>query len=212
MELIVISSPDLIDHEAEVINALFNAGMRLFHLRKPKASLPELRKLLEDIDPDYRAMLVLHQHHVLGEEYQLIRRHYPEWLRRQHDASYFADQRQGGIKLSTSIHKLESLPELTAFNYVFFSPVFNSISKPGYHTNLPANFSLPKKSGLPGVIALGGVDASNVEKVSAMNFDGSAILGAIWNRGGSPLENFKQIRYACSVIKVQEPKKLNLNQ
>lgn len=212
MEIIVISSPDLIENEAEVINALFNAGMHLFHIRKPNASLPELRKLLKDIDPGYRAMLVLHQHQVLCDEYRLNRRHYPEALRRQHDASYFADQRQRGIKLSTSIHKLESLPEFTAFDYVFFSPVFNSISKPGYQTNIPANFTLPEKSGLPGVIALGGIEACNVEKVSAMNFDGIAVLGAIWNRGGSPLKNFKQIQYACSVIKVQEPKTLNLIQ
>jgi thiamine-phosphate pyrophosphorylase len=204
MKLIVMSTPHFFKEEGDVINALFDAGMNIFHLRKPEASIPALRILIEQIDPAYRHMLVLHQHHALCDEFQLPRRHYPEQLRQHHAASGFADQQQRGIKLSTSIHHLDSIASFSAFEYVFFSPVFDSISKAGYHSKLPTNFRLERKSGWPAVIALGGIEARHVEQVSAMNFDGLAVLGAIWNIGQSPVENFLALHRACLLIKNSE--------
>jgi thiamine-phosphate pyrophosphorylase len=204
MKLIVMSTSHLFIEEGDVINALFEAGMDIFHLRKPGASIPALRTLIEQIDPAYRNMLVLHQHHALCDEFELPRRHYPEQLRQHHAASGFADLQQRGLKLSTSIHELDSISAYSAFEYVFFSPVFDSISKAGYHSKLPTNFRLERKSGWPAVIALGGIEARHVEQVSAMNFDGLAVLGAIWNIGQSPVENFLALHRACLLIKNSE--------
>lgn len=204
MKLIVMSAPHLFKEEGDVINALFEAGMDIFHLRKPGVSIPALRTLIEQIDPACRQMLVLHQHHALCDEFELPRRHYPEQLRQHHAASGFADQQQRGLILSTSIHDLDSISPCSAFEYVFFSPVFDSISKAGYHSKLPTSFRLERKSGWPAVIALGGIEASHVEQVSAMNFDGLAVLGAIWNIGQSPVENFLALHRACLLIKNSE--------
>ncbi len=204
MKLIVMSAPHLFKEEGGVINALFEAGMDIFHLRKPGVSIPALRTLIEQIDQAYRNMLVLHQHHALCDEFQLPRRHYPEQLRQHHAASGFADQQQRGLILSTSIHDLDSISACNAFEYVFFSPVFDSISKAGYHSKLPTNFRLERKSGWPAVIALGGIEARHVEQVSAMNFDGLAVLGAIWNIGQSPVENFLALHRACLLINNSE--------
>lgn len=197
MELIVISSPDLLENEAAIINALFSAGMGLFHLRKPGASVAELRALLQDIDPAFRTKLVLHQHHLLCSEYELKRRHFPEALRLQYDQDYFVDQRQQGIHCSTSIHSLDLLPALTAFEYVFFGPVFNSISKPGYETSLALDFQIPEGSEPPAIIALGGIEPGNVQQVKTMNFLGIAVLGAIWNNAGNPVHHFKRLSETC---------------
>jgi len=200
MRLIVLSAPDHLVDEAAVINGLFEAGMDLFHIRKPHSGIAEVRTLIEGIDPAYHHLLVLHQHHVLCDAFGLTRRHYPEALRQQQDAQCFADLQQQGIRLSTSIHHLQSLPGLSAFEYVFFSPVFNSISKVGYYSKLAAEFKCSSIPGFPAVFALGGISADNIAEVSAMNFDGVGVLGAIWNMGQCPLDNFRLVQRACQVL------------
>lgn len=200
MELIIISSPDWRENEANVINALFAAGMHLFHLRKPNSSLSALQSLLDDIEPAYRSLVVMHQHHELCDQFGLPRRHYPEAMQLQHHPAYFADLQRQGITLSSSIHRLDSLSELTAFDYVFFSPVFDSISKRGYNSTLPVDFRLPERYASPRVIALGGVKAGNIVQVKAMNFDGIAVLGAIWDKDGCPIEEFMRIQVAIRQI------------
>lgn len=190
MQLIVISSPERLGNEAALINALFDAGMKRFHLRKPSASAVALGALLNGIDRAYRSEVVLHQHHELAEHFGLWRKHYPEKLRLQQDRH---ESPPLGPGLSTSIHDLTKLPELGAYEYVFFGPVFNSISKPGYHSNLPPNFRLPARPAAPAIIALGGIDADYVHLARAMNFEGVAVLGAIWNKPEAACIQFRKI-------------------
>lgn len=190
MQLIVISSPERIGNEAVLINALFDAGMRRLHLRKPNASAAALVTLLNGIDPAYRSEVVLHQHHELAEHFGLWRKHYPEKLRLQRGRHESPPSRPG---LSTSIHDLSTLAELGAYEYVFFGPVFNSFSKPGYHSNLPHNFRLPARPAAPAIIAIGGIDADHVHLARAMNFDGVAVLGAIWNKPQAACIQFKKM-------------------
>lgn len=193
MELIVISSPEFLHDEARLINELFAAGMKRFHLRKPNASVAKMVELVSAIDPDYRAEVVLHQHHELADGFAMHRIHYPEVLRLLQPEVLEAQKRRG-LGLSTSIHKLEHACTLSVFDYVFFSPVFNSISKAGYPGALSADFRLLKTEATPAVIALGGVDYGNIPLVMEMNFDGVAVLGAIWNKPGSPVEHFLRLQ------------------
>lgn len=193
MELIVISSPEFLQDEARVINELFAAGMKRFHLRKPNASVAKLIELISAIDPGYRSEVVLHQQHELADGFSMHRRHYPEALRLI-QAELLEAQKRRGMGLSTSIHKLEHACTLSVFDYVFFSPVFNSISKLGYHGTLSPEFRLSKSEGTPAIIALGGVDYGNIPLAMEMNFDGVAVLGAIWNKPGSPVEHFLRIQ------------------
>jgi thiamine-phosphate pyrophosphorylase len=44
------------------------------------------------------------------------------------------------------------------------------------------------------VIALGGVSESNLCRVKNMNFDGTAVLGAIWSKPEQALSNFIKIK------------------
>lgn len=200
MRLIVISSPGSLENEARWVNQLFEAGMRCFHLRKPAANRAELHTFLNKLDPAYLKDVVLHQHHGLASDFNLNRLHYTESARLTINPDLLANQLDCGFNLSSSVHDFAVIPGLKAFEYVFYGPVFNSISKPGYHGNLPPDFRLPKINAAPAVIALGGIDASNIGTVHQMNFDGAAVLGAIWNGQDTPLKNFLHLHNSLNQI------------
>jgi len=44
---------------------------------------------------------------------------------------------------------------------------------------------------------LGGVDESGIKKLKAMNFDGAAVLGAIWNEPDKAIIHFKLLKETC---------------
>ena len=70
-------------------------------------------------------------------------------------------------------------------DYVFLSPVFDSISKLNYHANYtPEEIRKAHKAGIidKKVIALGGIDTDNIRQVKNYGFGGAAILGALWNK------------------------------
>lgn len=101
--------------------------------------------------------------------------------------------------LSTSVHDLQTLQQLPSqFSYAFFSPVFDSISKQQYKGVVGEDFCLTDEQKPLQVIALGGIDADNVSKLVAMNFDGAALLGSIWNEPEKAVENFKKTNHAIT--------------
>lgn len=184
MELIVISRPGYFKGEASQINRLFENGMELLHLRKPESHPADFRKLLKGISPDYMGRIAIHQHHDLAAEFNLRRFHYPERLRLLSSHQMLEQLQQEGFILSSSIHDLKALQELKYMAYVFYGPVFNSISKPGYKSVVAPDFRLPERGEeQPKIIALGGVKVERLEELRDMNFDGAAFLGAVWENG-----------------------------
>lgn len=181
MELSVISSPTPVSNEAENINRLFEAGLGVFHLRKPDNDLESLIKLISQIESKYHDQIALHQHHEIADQFRIKRLHFTETKRRKTPISEFYEIKERGIKISTSIHDISVLNELSHFDYTFFSPVFDSISKEGYQSSVSADFVLEKPKNSPAVIALGGIHQGNIDQVKSMNFDGATVLGAIWN-------------------------------
>ena len=92
----------------------------------------------------------------------------------------------GGFKgtLSRSCHSIDELRHLDRnLDYVFLSPVFDSISKPGY--NAAFNQETLRHAASDGlinnrVIALGGVTSRHLPMVNELGFGGAAMLGAAW--------------------------------
>ncbi|MGO4875333.1 thiamine phosphate synthase [Pedobacter psychrotolerans] len=193
MDLMVISAPDVIANEALTINQLFKAGLTRFHLRKPKWNISQCIQLLQDIDQEYYPNIAIHQHHMLRDHFNIKRFHYPEKLRACAAAGNWNDLQQNDHIRSTSVHQLAEIPLMKTFEYVFFSPVFNSLSKPGYQGQLQDDFMLAKANIPPKVIALGGINESNLTTIRKMNFDGAAALGAIWNKPEKAVINFKKL-------------------
>lgn len=194
MELIVISNPNAVENEAQIINQLFEAGLKRFHLRKPDWDSKQLIDLLMLIDKAFYHNISLHQQHHIAEDFDIKRLHYTERHRMNTDLEKLIYKNSKGYVLSTSVHDLNILKTLTGFDYIFFGPVFNSISKPGYKSNLPEGFRIIKNGVKPKVIALGGVEESNLDKVKEMDFDGVAVLGTIWNDPGHAISNFRRLK------------------
>ncbi|MHA4894246.1 thiamine phosphate synthase [Pedobacter sp. PWIIR3] len=201
MELIVISSPTAVAKEGSCINSLFQEGLECFHIRKPQYHIHAVRKLIDDIAPEYHNRISLHQFHGLAVDYCLKRLHYTEAHRKHLTPQELTAKLNEGYILSTSVHDISLLPALENFEYVFYGPVFNSISKPGYQSSLTANFQLNKIKSKPKVIALGGVEASNLEDVFNMGFDGVAVLGTLWNSQQQVLPAFQKLKNYISSLK-----------
>jgi len=189
--LIVITHPETLPGEADIINKLFANGLARLHVRKPDATEAELRAFLGQIDPEFRGRIALHQQHQLAEAFGITGLHFTEKNRLAQRSETLQLLKKGGVVISTSVHDPADLATLShCFDYAFLGPVFDSISKTGYYSKLPAGFKL-ERSGFPGkVIALGGIHAENVNAALKMGFDGAALLGSIWQYPGKAVERF----------------------
>lgn len=194
--LIVISDTGFKKEEAVVINALFDEGLQLFHLRKSYDSASEIEKLLVQIHPVHLSKITLHQQHILAEKFGMKRLHFSEATRKKAPAKEWMQLKEKGFHLSTSVHNTnEVVPD--EFESVFFGPVFDSISKEGYTSIITEHrkFKIQNSKW----IALGGIDENNCIKAFAMGFESVAVLGAVW-KSADPLKKFKKIQKECSCI------------
>ena len=192
MKWIIITSPDFISGEAIFIDKLFLRGLDLLHIRKPDASLEAYKRLLLQIPKHWYSRIVLHEHFALAEEFGLHGIH----LNRRCSVAPNAYHES----ISCSCHTIEEvITQKDSKDYVFLSPIFDSISKVGYH----AAFSptLLKQAAIENVIdekviALGGITANNISLVKEWHFGGVAFLGDIWKRMSDPQvdEYLKHIR------------------
>jgi thiamine-phosphate pyrophosphorylase len=162
MELVLIS-PEADGSalaELAVLTEHCAAGLARYHVRKPGWSAGQLAAWIAAVPPQWRGRLVLHSHHELVEEYNLLGRHWPDaevsgWsalssTRRAGSALEPArfdrldlagewrrapadgdNALQLGDFTSCSCHRLEDLVARAGrFDSVFFGPVFVSPSKP----------------------------------------------------------------------------------
>ncbi|SDP91467.1 thiamine-phosphate pyrophosphorylase [Mucilaginibacter sp. OK268] len=194
MQLIVISRPDQVTDEATIINQLFEAGLTRFHLRKPDWDEKRLIDLLRQIDQIFHPYIALHQHHRIALDFDIKRLHYTEKHRLATEQDKLILQKKEGYVLSTSIHDITDLSSLKPFDYTLFGPVFNSISKPGYQSKLTKDFRINRDDIQPKIIALGGVERSNLDKLKHMCFDGAAVLGTIWNDPVQAVAIFRKLQ------------------
>ena len=187
MKWIIITTPTFISHEAKYIDQLFEAGIDLLHLRKPDSTPEECEQLLQKIDPKWYPQIVIHDHFELCEKYHLHGIH----LNRRN--SQIPENFQGSI--SRSCHSFEEVTESLdntspdfskgpkpTFDYVFLSPIFDSISKIGYkHTFSNRDLEDAGNSGIINekVIALGGIIPQFIPQLRAWNFGGAAFLRPI---------------------------------
>ena len=71
MHLIVITEPQFVTNEANIIAQLLHWGVSLVHLRKPESNADDLAKLIEAIPTAYHNRLVLHDHFDLATHFAL---------------------------------------------------------------------------------------------------------------------------------------------
>lgn len=175
--LIAITQPGLLKQEALAIEALIKAGVDYVHVRKPGYASEEVRVLLNAVPDASRPGLSVHYHHQAA---QL------SGVGGLHRTKGFAVVGDKGCRVSASCHSVAEVQALRVADcqYVFLSPVYDSISKKGYASAFSkaslCEFLCHKGAEMPAVVALGGITKDNVAAVRQMGFDGAAILGALW--------------------------------
>lgn len=180
MNIILLTQADFFEGETSIVNKQFANGLQRLHLRKPEATKEELKAWIENIRLPYRKRIVLHDHHDLVQVYGLGGIHLNR--RNAEVPDWFSGD---SFSISRSCH---TISEITAnqvdFDYVFLSPIFDSISKEGYHSPFSRDELLEaKRKGIlsKNVYALGGVTFENMNEIQNLGFYGAAILGAFWN-------------------------------
>lgn len=176
--MIVITTPNFIKGEEFVIPHLLQLGVDLVHIRKPSATREQLALLLDSLPKWCYDRLVVHDCLELANEYHLRGIHLN---RRNH---VIPDNFKGSV--SMSCHSLEEVDiKKDMADYVFLSPIFNSISKSGYNSAFSKDelHNAMKQGTIDNkVIALGGVSSANIDTVKDLGFGGAALLGDIWDR------------------------------
>ncbi len=174
--VIVITLPQFVDGEAGRIVRLLQAGVDLVHVRKPGATGQQTERLIAQIPAEWRRRLVLHDHFRLAAAYGLHGVH----LNSRNPQP--PEGWQGSV--SRSCHTLDEVVRWKPLcDYVSLSPVFDSLSKPGYRAAFtPAGLARARAEGIIDnkVMALGGVTFGRIDDVLRMGFGGAMILGDAW--------------------------------
>ncbi|SFN96111.1 thiamine phosphate synthase [Salegentibacter flavus] len=176
--LILFTSEESNSTEKEQLIHFFENGLPLLHVRKPGMTEEELKLWLSRFEEKYLRKMVLHQHHHLAEVFPVKGTHLKESFRSKKEGltEYIERFQSGGFTVSSSFHDPEKVKsEASAFDYVFLSPVFTSVSKKQYEGQAFNVEIMPGK-----VIALGGIEADKISKTEEMGYAGVAVLGAVW--------------------------------
>ena len=178
MKLILITPPTYFVEEDKIITALFEEGLDILHLRKPNTAPIFAERLLSLIPEQYHKRIVVHGHFYLKDEYML------KGIHLNSRNPHIPDNYKGHI--SHSCHTLEEVKECKkGCDYVFLSPVFDSISKLNYHSNYtPEEIRKAHKAGIidKKVIALGGITLDNARQAKEFGFGGVAIMSDVWDK------------------------------
>lgn len=166
--IIAVTRPDFFPGEAERINNLFALYQDMYiHVRKPFASYGETERLIRQIDPQFHNRLKMHDYFELTNSYNLggihLNSRNPKPL-------------PGARSISKSMHSLKELEDCNHFDYVFLSPIFDSISKKGYKSPFILS-ELEESIKGKNVIALGGVTPDKFPLLKSIGFMGAALLG-----------------------------------
>ena len=177
MKIIAITTPKMIDEDAYLISNLLKMGIHSIHLRKPEATINECRQLLTKLTDAERAKIIIHDYPELYTEFSLKGIHINKNITSLPDG-------YNGFK-TRSCHSFEEIERYkTEYDYLFLSPIFDSISKVGYKSNFTKEELL--KASTQGiidskVIALGGITLDMLPYFKELNFGGIAMIGGIYN-------------------------------
>ncbi|HIT48318.1 MAG TPA: bifunctional hydroxymethylpyrimidine kinase/phosphomethylpyrimidine kinase [Candidatus Coprenecus stercoripullorum] len=193
MRLVAITPPEYLPQEGNAIAAIIESGAAYVHIRKPGTGRKEMEALLRSVPERLRGRIVLHDMHELAADYGV--------------GGIHLNRRNGNIpgnftgRISVSCHTLEETVHWKdKCDYLFLSPVFDSISKPGYMQAFsPSVLREARESGTIDrkVLALGGITPANAGKAMAFGFGGAAVLGWLWEGYGPDRTEFLKHKTRC---------------
>ena len=175
---IVITLPRVMEGEAKALMEICKEPCApIVHIRKPESSEAEVERLLNRLKAS-------------GCDMSRLTTHYNEPLARKYGLGgvHLRGEELGkgagaGLRRSLSTHSWKEVQQYAGrVDYLFISPLFDSISKPGYRSGLDPEetfFRLAHHDGR--IVALGGVSADTITQVERLGFNGAAVLGAVWS-------------------------------
>ena len=181
MKIIAITSPAVVvEEDVAVISGLLDGGVDVVHLRKPDSTIDECRNLLDRLDAAYLSRIVVHDFVALYDEFT---------LRGVHSNRNVPILPPGYVgQRSRSCHSLDEVVRYKdEVDYLFLSPIFDSISKYGYSSAFSSD--MLRQAADDGiidekVIALGGVTFDRLPYLRDLQFGGAAMLGALYSQEG----------------------------
>jgi len=183
MKLLLVSNFYDLPHEHYLLHLVFSEGLDYFHLRKKEYTEIRMRRYLDRIPKAFRSRVILHSHFDLIPEYGLGGAHFTKLFTYE---DYVTDSEKEADfgRMGFSLHSTREVTKYGAkHQYIFLSPVFDSISNKGYNSKFKLSRlkqflqSTPQR---PEIIALGGINHTRVEQAASVGFDGIALLGHIW--------------------------------
>ena len=178
MKLIVVTTPTFFVEEDKIITALFEEGLDILHLRKPETPAMYSERLLTLIPEKFHHRIVTHEHFYLKEEFNLMGIHLNS--RNPKEPHDYAGH------VSCSCHSVEEVKNKKHFyDYVFMSPIYDSISKVNYYSTYTAEeLRQAQKDKIIDckVMALGGINEENILEIKDFGFGGAVVLGEVWNK------------------------------
>lgn len=175
MRLIVITDTPFIAGEGRIIRQLLDEGIDRVHLRKPGADPDQMRRLIESLPAAYHPRLTLQDCQQLATAYGIGGVH----------LNARSPELPAGFEgiVSRSCHSLEELVAHPEEDYLFLSPIFDSISKSGYRAAFtPEQLREAAREGIINrrIVALGGIRPEHLPTLHDYGFGGAALLGCIW--------------------------------
>jgi thiamine-phosphate pyrophosphorylase len=198
MKLILISPSERKDSEIPFLLNMFEQGLPTYHLRKTKFSTHELKKFIAEIPEKFHKRIVIHTHHKLAMEFDLkgiyISRTHKKrktrlWLRLK-----WFKFRKNKLQVSVTFRNTEDLFDNgSEYNYVFLSPIFDSLSGNFQAGFFDYNLKATLKTAQYEVIARGGVSIDKIQKAHELGFSGAAFYSGIW-KAKNPLQEFLKVK------------------
>ena len=201
MKLIVVTTPTFFVEEDKIITALFEEGLEILSLRKPETPAMYSERITDPADfrkKHHRRICDNTKHFYLKEEFNLMGIHL--------NARNPSEPHDYAGHVSCSCHSVEEVKNRKHFyDYVFMSPIYDSISKVNYYSTYTAEeLREAQKAKIidSKVMALGGINEDNLLEIKDFGFGGAVVLGDLWNKFDACLdqnylaviEHFKKLK------------------
>ncbi|RAJ01542.1 thiamine-phosphate pyrophosphorylase [Chitinophaga skermanii] len=182
-----ITHPVGVPNEISIIQSLLAHGLEHLLVRKPGFSAGAYEQFIGDIPREFYPRIMVAEYPAVAAALGLKGVHLNSQLRMQHHTLAL---QQTGMQISTSIHAYRELQIVAHFNEVYLSPVFDSISKSGYHGRFDHSFHPSNRQ----LIALGGINSRTINIAKKLGFSSVACIGALWDEPTKALSNYLQLK------------------
>lgn len=195
---IAFTAPEPRADEISRIRAILDNGWDYLHLRHPGLNVEETEALLSRVPQAYRSRITLHDHFELAAAGLAGGIHLNG--RNPKAPEGFAGRLSRSCHSTAEIENLTAGGEMGLLDYATLSPLFESVSKPGYgaeSTLIEAFAELSQTFERSKIIGLGGITPLNAAKVVRAGFGGIAVLGSLFGADtdgefATALRDFKQ--------------------